>query len=125
MSNGPGCDDEKTDTADTESNIRGTDLSLNAILELLTHHHRRELLRELIDDPDHTANLDEITTILIDREIERTGKRPGRTEIETQLHHIHLPKLTNAGIVEYDTRSKEVRYRRHERLEDVLEYLSG
>lgn len=121
MANGNGCDDENGGN----SNIRSTDLSLNAILELLTHHHRRELLRQLVDDPDHTADFDEITTSLIEQELERTGKRPGRTEIEVQLHHIHLPKLMDAGIVEYDTRSREIRYWRHERLEDILEELSG
>lgn len=125
MTNAIDCDDENCDCEDTESNIRSTDLSLNAILELLTHHHRRELLRKLIHESDHTANLDEITTTLIEQEIERTGERPGRHEIEIQLHHIHLPKLTDAGIIEYDTRSKEVRYWQEEQLEDILADLSS
>lgn len=34
------------------------------------------------------------------------------------LHHIHLPKLTEAGLIEYDICSGTVRYRGHPLLED-------
>lgn len=108
-----------------EANALNGALSLNAILELLAHHYRRETLRFLSDVPNQTATVDELANRLITWEAERTGKRPARDEIEAQLHHIHLPKMTEAGIIEYDTRSKELRYWREERLEDLLSYLSS
>lgn len=51
----------------------------------------------------------------------RTGERPAREHVETTLHHTHDPKLANAGILEYDARSREFRYRGHDRLEAWLE----
>ena len=105
------------------SEIPDVSLSLNAILEVLAHHHRREILRLLKEDPDHTANIGDIISHLINHEANRTGERPGRDQIEIAVHHTHLPKLTSAGIVEYDTRSKELRYWHHENLEDLLDDL--
>lgn len=122
MAGNGGCDSDDTgDEAEAEPDVPDVSLSLDAMLELLTHHHRREVLRFLIDDPNHTASIDELTSHLLDCEAERTSERPAHNEIETQLHHTHLPKLTDTGIVEYDARSQELRYWRHERLESLLE----
>lgn len=103
----------------------GADLSLNALLEVLAHHQRREILRVLADAPDHTASVDELISHVSDLEVDRTGERPGRDQLEMTFHHVHLPALTDVGLVEYDARSKDVRYRRHERVEDLLEYLGS
>ncbi|QSW99389.2 DUF7344 domain-containing protein [Haloterrigena alkaliphila] len=103
----------------------GADLSLNAILEVMAHHHRREILRVLVDSPDHTASIDELMNHVSDLEVARTGQRPGRDQLEIAFHHVHLPALTDVGLLEYDARSKDVRYRRHERVEDLLEYLDS
>lgn len=99
--------------------------SLNAILDVLAHHYRRETLRCLVDDPEHVASIGDVASRLADRQTERTGKRPSRDQIEIELHHVHLPKLVEAGIVEYDARSQELRYWPNERVEDLLEYLEG
>lgn len=112
-------------TGEGSTTVPDTALSLNALLDVLTHHHRRETLRLLIDDSDHTIMFDELTTHLMERETNWTGKHLGRDHIETQLHHIHLPKLTSVGLVEYDARSQELRYWQHERLEALLEDLQS
>lgn len=103
----------------------GADLSLNALLEVVAHHQRREILRVLVDAPDHTASVDELMNHVSDLEVDRTGERPGRDQLEMSFHHVHLPVLTDVRLVEYDARSKDVRYRRHERVEDLLEYLDS
>lgn len=118
-------DDEGPGERASEADVPDAALSLNAILELLAHHDRRLILRFLSEAPDHTATVDELVNHLIEEETEQTGKRPGRDQLKMQLHHTHLPKLTEAGVVEYDTRSQELRYWRHERLEDILEYLQS
>lgn len=117
------CGDENDETSATQADIPDAALSLNAILELLAHHHRRWILRVLSDASDHTATLDGLVEHLIKQETERTGEQLGRDQIEMQLHHIHLPKLTEAGVIEYDTRSQELRYWRHDRLEEFLDYV--
>lgn len=103
--------------------VPGTSLSLNAIFELLAHHHRRNLLRYLSDIDNQTATVDEITTHLIKREAQKTGRHPGHDQIEIALHHTHLPKLAEAGLIEYNARSKTVRYWPHDQITDLLEYV--
>lgn len=36
------------------------------------------------------------------------------------FHHIHLPKLDDTAIIDYDARNETVRYNSHPRLEKVL-----
>ena len=117
--------DDRNGEAGTESTPgrTGASLSLNAILEILAHHHRREILRALIEAPSDTATVDELTERLARLEADRTGLRPGRDQLEVTFHHVHLPKLTDASLVEYDARSATLRYRPHDRVEELLEML--
>lgn len=101
----------------------GASLSVDALLEVLAHRYRRDTLRYLVNAPGHVAALKEVVDHLVEVETQATGARPGRDQIETALHHTHLPKLTNAGVVEYDPRSRELRYWPDDRLEDLLDYL--
>lgn len=38
-----------------------------------------------------------------------------------QLHHVTLPRLEDAGIIEYDARSNTARYRGHSELESLMD----
>ncbi|MFA9418207.1 hypothetical protein [Natrinema sp. HArc-T2] len=98
---------------------------VDVLLELVAHQHRRDLLRYLIRSTDTPTAIDEVTTHLLERYAEGTSEQPDRDQLELLLHHIHLPKLTAAGIIEYDSRSNELRYRRHDRLETLLDCLDA
>lgn len=113
-------ENESTDLPQPRSEIPDVSISLDALLELLAHHHRREILRLLSADPNHTATVDEIVARLTAHEATRTGERPERDKIEMDLNHTHLPKLTASGLLEYDTRSKQLRYWPHDQLEALL-----
>ncbi|WP_210424956.1 DUF7344 domain-containing protein [Halorussus halobius] len=112
-------DDDPGDECDgTAPNPGGPGtLSLDETLEILANHERRDVLGWLMDAPDGTATVDELVDHLVARRAERTGERPGRGHVTTTLHHVHLPKLADAGVVAYDARSQEVRYWSDDRLE--------
>ncbi|WP_415381591.1 ArsR family transcriptional regulator [Halosimplex sp. TS25] len=105
----------------TDEEHYAASLSVDAVLSLLADHQRRDLLRHLIDSNEQTASLDECVRHLLQREQTRFGECPGHEQIETALHHIHMPKLEEAGILEYDSRSRQYRYRGHDQLEAWLE----
>ncbi|WP_425498449.1 DUF7344 domain-containing protein [Natrinema soli] len=88
----------------------GISLSVDAVFEVLAHHHRHVLLRFLSNAPERTATVDEVAAHLMKQEAQRIGEQPGRDQVEMAIHHIHLPMLTEVGIVEYDVRSTELRY---------------
>ena len=125
MTNGP--EDNPANTSDGSTpathHTRST-LSVDGIFDLLASNQRREILRHLSASADSTATVDELVTLLLDHETQRTGAGPGRVQIEMTFHHVHLPKLTDADVVEYDARSQELRYWSDDRLEDLLEYVT-
>jgi hypothetical protein len=56
-----------------------------------------------------SATVDELVTYLRSQFDTHAGEDVDR--LGTQLHHSHLPKLENHGILEYDDRSETIRYR--------------
>ncbi|WP_438267503.1 DUF7344 domain-containing protein [Haladaptatus halobius] len=54
---------------------------------------------------------------------EHGNKADSLDEIEVTLFHHHLPKLANIGLIEFDKRTKTIRYRNDPRVESLLTYL--
>lgn len=84
---------------------------MSAVFRCLSHHQRRRVLYYLRDHG--TATVEELARHLVSAE---TDEPPGEAasarceRVETALHHVHLPKLVDALIAEYDPRSETVRY---------------
>lgn len=95
-------------------------LSLDTILSLLANHQRREVLQYLIEAPDGSCSLDECVDHLVKQREKRNGNGDEHDQVKTPLCHIHIPKLEDAGVVEYDPRSRQLRYWGEERLESWL-----
>ncbi|MDS0474105.1 hypothetical protein [Natrinema sp. 1APR25-10V2] len=112
------CDRNDDDPAATgDSSDGGARLSWSATFAVLSHWYRREVLRFVADADDHTATVDELTAHLV----ERTDEPPRCDRIMIALHHVHLPTLSEADVVDYDAESKVVSYRRCGRVEAILE----
>lgn len=110
---------------EADDTIQQVTLSLDAILSLLSDRHRRDLLRYLIESEDDTCTHDKCIGYITRQEERRRGERPGHDEIAAALHHIHIPKLSDAGVVEYDGRSQEIRYWGNDRLEKWLQQIQA
>ena len=54
---------------------------------------------------------------------EHGNKADSLDEFEITLFHRHLPKLADAGFIEFDKRSKTIRYRDDTRVKSLLTYL--
>ncbi|WP_254545813.1 DUF7344 domain-containing protein [Halomarina pelagica] len=71
-------------------------LSVDAIFELLGDRRRRRVLTYL-DRYERRVDLNDLAESLTD---DRNGPTAGRFALT--LHHTHLPKLDDAGVVTYD-----------------------
>ncbi|WP_225741162.1 DUF7344 domain-containing protein [Halorussus halophilus] len=81
---------------------------IDVLLEALADQQRRCILEQLVEADDGVATFSE----LIDRVLATSrGPNGSRERVATSLHHRHLPKLADAGLVEYDARSETARYR--------------
>lgn len=95
-------------------------LTIDATLDLLAKWERREILTYLVDSSNQCATIADLVEHLIDRHAEREGEVPAHDYLETTLLHTHVPKMADMGIIDYDERSKELRYWQNERLENWL-----
>lgn len=99
-------------------------VSIDTILDLLSHRHRRALLFRLRDARDQTLSEEEVIGFLQRRDARRSS-RQSRKRLATMLHHTHRPKLSEAGVVSYDEREKTYRYHGEESLESWLDHMAA
>ena len=90
---------------------------LDELFEVLADGQRRQILAYLDDIDDDVAAFSELIEHVADDSVGESTDAPAeestdaRKRVAVSLHHNHLPKLSAAGIVEYDVRSETVRYR--------------
>lgn len=87
-------------------------IRLSEIFSALEHRYRRYVLYVLRDE----GSIDLATLAARVAAWERSqpaddGSEAATEGIRTTLYHTHLPKLDAAALIEYDSRSKVVRYR--------------
>jgi len=70
--------------------------------ELLADRRRRQLLAQLAQDGTGTqSTVDELARTLAEKQ-SKTEATHSVEDVKILLHHNHLPKLADAGVVQYD-----------------------
>ncbi|MFB6179448.1 MAG: winged helix-turn-helix domain-containing protein [Halorientalis sp.] len=77
--------------------------SIDTVFELLANVDRRRICLYLMNRDDGVVTVEEIADALATEECEYE-------RFAIDLHHRHLPKLSAAGLIEYDPRSNTARY---------------
>ncbi|QLK26220.1 hypothetical protein HYG81_00940 [Natrinema zhouii] len=114
--------------------------SLDLVFNLLSNSRRRYALYYLNDQPDGVATIETLVENVIALEEatdvdgettantrtttgqEEGGSTDRQTNVRTELQHVHLPKLEDAGLLEHDRRSGTVRYWSQPSVEEWLEH---
>lgn len=97
---------------------------LDACLDLVADRHRRSLIDQLRNDGEGRTTVDDLVDQLDRGEhATSTDQPPDRDELVIQLHHVHLPKLSDFGVVDYDLECRTVRYLPNEQIEAVVDSL--
>ncbi|RDZ63849.1 hypothetical protein C5B90_12080 [Haloferax sp. Atlit-12N] len=92
---------------------------IGELCDVIAKQRRRHVLYSLRDADEATVAVERLVQSLV----ERTGDETAR--VEQRLHHVSLPKLVAAGVIEHDRRSGCVRYRPTRLLEQLLEQVSA
>lgn len=95
-------------------------LSTDTVLALLADRRRRRVLDYLRDHGAGSASLEELVSHLAGDD-----GSPARERLGLSLRHVHLPKLAEAGVLDYDREAGRVRYRPEERVERVLRVVTS
>ena len=110
------CDCILTDTALSSER-------LDTLLHILSDRYRRQLLYYAVEEEQDVLQHSEVVDHLI-----RWNSDLGaadRDPLQARLHHVVLPKLADAGLLDYDTRSKTIRYRGDSCLDEYIPLLSA
>lgn len=90
----------------------------NALLSALADPLRRSVIAYFRNAPEDYAPVDDVAAALSRRD------HADETRIAIRLHHAALPKLDDVGVVDYDARTRTIRYRGHPDLEHLEGSLS-
>ncbi len=109
-------------------------ISTENVLQLIADPRRRTILHHLRETGGIAVSVDELTDALATKRTEPSPRDATNTlssrqsaddaGAKAELHHDHLPRLADAGIIEYDRHDGLVRYHAHERLESLLQFVS-
>lgn len=83
---------------------------------VLRSEERRRVLRFFQEWDGRVATLDELANYLVALD----GGFEEFERAKVALHHAHLPKLAEMGVLDYDARTHVTCYRKHTRLEALL-----
>lgn len=99
---------------------------LNQTFELLTHPYRRYVLYYLSRESD-VVSIDALATAIArwNGDHTETGRTPNIDEIVTGLHHNHLPKLANAGIITFGPERESIELGESGRFAWILDETAG
>ena len=105
--------DSRNDTADARPYSTERDASLDATFDALGTEDCRVLLRHLADS-DEAVVVDDLVDRLAD-----DATLADEVRLRARLHHTYLPKLADAGLVEYDADRELVTQREDGRFEEL------
>jgi len=93
------------------------------MLAVLADQQRRRILQHLETSFDDRVSVSRLARAVAEMSTTtKTGDKVERAAI--RLRHVHLPKLAEAGLVDYDPNSRSVRYRQCADAEAVLQIAS-
>lgn len=102
--------DQLKDPTPTAYNVGGD--NQDDLFAALSHTHRRVVLQYL-RTTGTPVSLDDIVTKLVAWEADQSSSNESaadRATFEVSLPHVHLPKLADAGLIEYDAAEQIVAF---------------
>ena len=98
--------------------------SIDDLFDTIAKRRARYALSHLESVSVNVVELDDLVDDVTEREVE-TGSavesEEHRRRVAIALHHNHLPKLAEAAVIDYDPRTKTVRYWGDDRISECLE----
>ncbi|MFP9062059.1 hypothetical protein ACLI4R_16275 [Natrialbaceae archaeon A-chndr2] len=88
-------------------------ISPNTVLAAVANEHRRAILDALDNASEKTLAYDVLVDRVADRVRDEGAKREAaehRQRVRIELHHIHLPKLSEARIIDYEAETGHVQF---------------
>lgn len=93
---------------------------LDRLYRSLASTRRRLLLSHLTTRSGEPVSVEELVDVVVEREQPDPGLASHRERVVTDIHHVHLPRLADVGVIDYDPVDGTVLYEASERVESLL-----
>lgn len=93
----------------------------DTLYRLLADERRRQLLSFLSDRAGEPVSVDRLVDEVAENERPDPGPANHRDRVAIDLHHVHLPKLADTGVVEHDPLDGTVTYEGPESIAILLD----
>jgi|AntRauMinimDraft_4_1070384.scaffolds.fasta_scaffold00019_73 hypothetical protein len=119
-------DESPTEWDTTVSRITNQDrpqqgeIPRDELFDLLASARRREIVSFLATRPGDAVHFEDLVAVVAASECPGSGPGTHRGRVTTDVYHVHLPKLDDAGVLSYDPEAETVEYQGSERLELLL-----
>lgn len=101
-------------------------VATDAVVDALSHRHRRTVLRAVVQNERGATSVATLTDAVADVASSDTlSDGEHRQRILIALHHRHLPKMDDAGLVRYDTEAGRVQPTLDESEQGLLESIDA
>lgn len=100
------------------ASLNDLDANIDDLFTILSNRHRRYILAYLQRMDDDVAELPELVEWVLTQEADCENDQ--HDVVAGALHHIHLPKLAEVGLIDYDAPSSTIRYNRHPDREQLV-----
>ena len=100
--------------------VPATGPSLDAVHRLLASARRRAVLSYLSASDGAAVDVEELVSVVAEGERPAPGPGAHRDRVAADLHHVHLPKLADADVIDFDPVDGTVRYERTAAIEAFL-----
>jgi DNA-binding transcriptional ArsR family regulator len=105
---------EHQSTDEGSGTLGGTEtIAVDTVVSALADERRRTILNALVSAPEETLAYDALVDHVADRLREDGAGRVTdgqRRAVRGTLHHIHLPQLADAELVEHETETEQVTF---------------
>lgn len=95
-------------------------ITLDELHSSLASERRRLVLSYLVTHSEVALSIDDLVDVVVGCETPHVGPQSQRSRIEIDLYHVHLPKLADAGVIDYDPVAETAQYVGSEQLDSLL-----
>jgi hypothetical protein len=110
------------------SSVRERPISLNTILSVVANEYRRAILNALDNASENTLAYDTLVERVADRVRDEDTERVSdeqRQRVQIALTHMHLPKMEEARIIDYEAATAHVKFVGDELERDILMFVES
>ncbi|RQG91567.1 hypothetical protein EA462_06325 [Natrarchaeobius halalkaliphilus] len=109
---------------DLTMNVNTQTVTTEVALELVTDQCRQQILHHLIENEDGAVDIDELVDRINSANVRTERPHRSPSHLKMTLYHAHLPKLAEAGVIDYDAQSDTVRYHATTRVEKLIAFIT-